>query len=289
MTPATLDQLACRFDAFLVDQFGVLLNGSGAYDFAPAALKRLGGRGKPVILLSNSGKRSAPNEARLTKLGFARESYVTVMSSGEAAFSSLRRRIGTHISPGTPVWAHSRDEDLSHVAGLDLTPVDTPAEAGLILLAGSRGETLTLDEYAAMLAPAAAKGVPCLCANPDMHMLTPKGIRFGSGAIAKLYQDLGGPVEWIGKPHPLIYREAAQLLPAIRPERVLCIGDSPAHDVAGGQAAGHATALVRTGLHEGMDDQALTALCEKEGAVPDYVIPRFAFVDEETRCPSPSR
>lgn len=289
MKATTLDHLAERFDAFLVDQFGVILNGTGAYDFAPAALARLGATGKPVVLLSNSGKRSSPNEARLTRLGFARDSYLTVMSSGEAAHTALRRRIGTEIAPGAPVWAHGRDDDASHVEGLDLTLVDLPAKASLILLAGSRGDSLTLDDYAAMLAPAAAKAVPCLCTNPDMEMLTPKGIRFGSGAVARLYEDLGGPVEWIGKPHPLIYREAARLLPGIPPERVLCIGDSPAHDVAGGRAAGHATALVRTGLHEGIGDAELAALCQEEGAVPDFVIPRFAFVAEETPCPSPCR
>ncbi len=281
MTPATLDQLAGRYDAFLVDQFGVILNGSGAYDFAPDALRRLGATGKPVILLSNSGKRSAPNEARLTKLGFARESYVTVMSSGEAAYAALSHRIGTEIAPGTPVWAHGRDDDQSHIAGLDLTPVASPADAGLIVLAGSQSVDLTLDDYAAMLKPAAARRVPCLCTNPDIQMLTPKGVRFGSGAIALLYEDLGGPVEWIGKPHPLIYREVARLLPGIAPDRVLCIGDSPAHDVAGGRAAGHATALVRTGIHVDMKDDALLALCHKEGGVPDFVIPRFSFDAEE--------
>ncbi|MCV2865090.1 TIGR01459 family HAD-type hydrolase [Defluviimonas sp. WL0075] len=277
MKPATLKELAARFDAFLVDQFGVLLTGSGAYDFAPAALSRLSSYGKPVILLSNSGKRSAPNEARLTRLGFARGSYLTVMSSGEAAYSALRHRIGADLAPGTAVWVHARDGDQSNVAGLGLVPVDSPADAGLIVLAGSLGDVLTLDDYRALLAPAARRAVPCLCTNPDMEMLTPQGIRFGAGRIARLYEELGGPVEWIGKPHPLIYAEAARLLPGIAPDRILCIGDSPAHDVAGGQAAGYATALVRTGLHAELDDTSRAALCENEGAVPDFVIPCFCF------------
>ena len=37
MTPATLQQLANAYDAFLVDQFGVLLDGSTAYPWAAQA------------------------------------------------------------------------------------------------------------------------------------------------------------------------------------------------------------------------------------------------------------
>jgi len=58
---------------------------------------------------------------------------------------------------------------------------------------------------------------------------------------------------------------------------VLCIGDSPAHDVAGGRAAGHATALVRTGLHADLSEAELLALCRAQAAVPDFVLPAFAF------------
>ncbi len=277
MTPATLDDLAARFDAFLVDQFGVLLNGTGAYRSAPAALARLAATGKPVILLSNSGKRADPNAARLVSLGFDRGSFRLVLSSGEAAWRALDRRIGVSLPKGTKVWLHGRDADRTQIAGLDLVPVATPAEAGLLLLAGSRGDEMTLDAYREVLQPAAAIGVPMLCTNPDLEMLTPVGIRFGAGRIAESYAAMGGRVEWIGKPHPLVYAEAARLLPGIAPDRVVCIGDSPAHDVAGGIAAGHATALVRTGLHAGLPDADLVALCHAAGAVPDFVLPSFEF------------
>jgi ribonucleotide monophosphatase NagD (HAD superfamily) len=62
-----LGGLTPRFDAFLVDQFGVLLNGSGAYPSAANALAELARRGKRNLVLSNSGERSAENEARLVQ------------------------------------------------------------------------------------------------------------------------------------------------------------------------------------------------------------------------------
>lgn len=51
------------------------------------------------------------------------------------------------------------------------------------------------------------------------------------GAIAALYEELGGKVTWVGKPYPRIYAEAARLIGNPRP--ILCIGDSAEHDVAG--------------------------------------------------------
>lgn len=273
MTPATLSELAAGYDAFLVDQFGVLLDGTTAYPWAAGGLATLAATGKPVILLSNSGKRSAPNAARLTRLGFQRGDFRLVLSSGEAAWRHLSHRA---YPEGTKVWLHARDGDTSAMDGLGLTLTDSPAEAALLLLAGSQADRLTLDEYRALLSPAAGK-VPMLCTNPDLEMLTPDGPRPGAGRIATLYADMGGTVDWIGKPHPLIYTEAARLLPDIPAERILCIGDSPAHDIAGGHRAGHKTCLVRTGLHTGAPDADLPALCLAEaGVLPDHILTRFA-------------
>lgn len=274
MTPATLPDLIDRHDAFLIDQFGVLLDGKAAYPWAPAALDAVAASGKPVILLSNSGKRSEPNAARLVALGFRRESFRLVLSSGEAAWRHLSHRA---LPPQTRVWLHARDGDSSAIDGLGLTLTDDPAAADLLILAGSQADRLSLADYRHLLEPAARQGRPMLCTNPDIEMLTPHGTRPGAGRIATLYAGWGGQVDWIGKPHPLIYAEAARLLPGVAPDRILCIGDSPAHDIAGGHAAGHRTCLVRTGLHAGAAEPDLPGLCLSEaGVLPDHVLSRFA-------------
>lgn len=272
----TLAALAVQFDAFLIDQFGVLLNGDGAYSYAPAALAQLAGMGKQVLLLSNSGKRAEPNVARLTRLGFERSSYRTVLSSGEAAFAHIQSRIGGDIARNAAVWLHARDGDLSPVEGLQVTLVDAPEQATLMIIAGSQGDEISLDRYREMLTPAAQRHIPAFCTNPDMTMLTPRGQKPGAGRIAKLYQELGGEVEYVGKPFPLIYNVARDMLGQIDPGKVLCIGDSPAHDIAGGKAAGFATTLVRTGLHADLSEAALLEHFASS-ATPDYIIPDFSL------------
>lgn len=276
----TLADLSARYDAFLIDQFGVLLDGDGAYPFAVAALSRLAQTGKPVVILSNSGKRAAPNEARLTRLGFDRAAYRRLLSSGEAAFGAIAARIGVDMQAGAAVWLHARDGDQSAIAGLDLRLVDDPSAADLVIIAGSQADRLDRDWYRNTLAPAAARGVECYCTNPDLEMLTKHGPRFGAGAIAALYAELGGCVTYIGKPHRLIYDIARAELGGIDPRRILCIGDSPAHDALGGTRAGFATALTyKTGLHAGADIGTIAQACRAFGARLDHIIPAFEWKD----------
>lgn len=273
---ACLADLEGRCDAFLIDQFGVLLNGTGAYPGAPEALSRLAAAGARILLLSNSGRRSGPNVERLLSLGFARDSFETVLSSGEVAHAILASRIGESLPRGGKALVLSRAGDGSELEGLELTATEDPGAADLVLISGSRGDRMALSEYEALLRRPAAKGLPCLCTNPDMIMLTPEGRRFGAGRIAALYEEMGGAVERIGKPFPAIYAEARRRLAGIAPERILCIGDSPAHDVKGAKAAGLQAALVRTGIHDGLTDAERLALCAAEGAAPDLLLPRFA-------------
>ncbi|MFK8034299.1 MAG: TIGR01459 family HAD-type hydrolase [Hyphomicrobiales bacterium] len=272
-----LEDITPHFDAFLIDQFGVLLNGKGAYPFAPSALQQLAELDKRIVLLSNSGKRAERNNQRLVHHGFNRSNFETVLSSGEVAFSYLKDRIGLDINPGARVLLLARDGDVSAIDGLSLGLTENSDDADLILLAGSRGDEMDLAAYRAKLNGAASRGVPCICTNPDMTMMTSVGKRFGAGKIAELYEELGGSVHWIGKPHKMIYESALKLLGETDRQRVLCIGDSPAHDIAGGHAAGLQTALVRTGIHAEDTDADIEAECRKLGVMPNFFLNRFSF------------
>lgn len=276
MKETTLIALIHQYDTFLLDQFGVLLDGSQAYAGAPAALGELSRRGKTVGILTNSGKRAGPNADRLHQMGFDRDHINAVISSGEAARRVLLGMIGTTLEKDAPVLVLSRGDDLSCIEGLDLCVTADPEAAKLVLIAGSRGEEVTLDQYTELLEGPALSGVPALCSNPDMTMLTARGSAFGAGRIAQLYRDLGGKVDEIGKPYPLIYQVAIEQLQVDDPAKVLCIGDSPTHDIRGAHAAGCAAALVRTGIHanEPLEHVLSSApSCDH----PDFVIPRFAL------------
>lgn len=276
--PTTLAALADRHDVFFVDQFGVLHDGTAPYPGAVEALARLHDLGRTVVLLSNSGKRAASNERRLAGLGFRPGSWDLFLSSGEVAWSIFSGRVGDdRLAPGSRCLLLARDDDRSAVDGLDIRIVADGSEADVVLISGSEGERLSLDDYRRMLEPAARRGVRAYCTNPDKIMLTSVGPRFGAGRIAEAYAEMGGPVTWIGKPFSAIYETALALVGTPAPQRVVGIGDSVEHDIAGAAGAGLASALVRSGILATMDEAALAALFAEEGAVPDYVLPAFAW------------
>ena len=92
MKHTTLENLADEFDAFFIDQFGVLMDASGPYPFAVDAIKRLSKYGKPIVLLSNSGKRAQKNCERLERLGFDLNLFTAVITSGEVAFWTIKNK-----------------------------------------------------------------------------------------------------------------------------------------------------------------------------------------------------
>ncbi|THF56384.1 TIGR01459 family HAD-type hydrolase [Ollibium composti] len=263
--------LADRFDVFFIDQFGVLHDGTAPYPGAVDALARLTASGKTTALLSNSGKRSAPNEARLVKLGFKPGSWSHFLSSGEVAW----RQLADAGQSGRRCLLVARDGDTSAVDGLPLQLVDDGAQADVVLLSASESDRHDLAHYQKLLGPAARRGVPCLCTNPDKIMLTPSGPSFGAGRIAELYAELGGSVTWIGKPFPEIYTAALALAGNPDPARVVCVGDSVEHDIAGGAEAGLATALVETGILATSHENERRRLYERYGVVPGFTLPGF--------------
>lgn len=262
------------FDALLIDQFGVLHDGTAPYPGAVEALAELKASGKTILLISNSGRRSAPNEERLLRLGFQKGSWDHFLSSGEVAW---RKLAASTDKTRRKCLLIAREGDGTAIEGLPLDPVEDGALADVVLLSGSEADRYDMDHYRRLLGPAAQRGVPCLCTNPDKIMLTPAGPRFGAGEIADVYAEMGGMVTWIGKPFPEIYDAAKEILGDRLAARAACVGDSIEHDIAGGLNAGFSTVLVATGVLATASDSEKAKLFKQHGAAPDYLLPAFIW------------
>ena len=276
MKHTTLEDLADQFDAFFIDQFGVLMDASGPYPFAIDAIKRLSEYNKPIVLLSNSGKGAIENCERLERLGFDLNLFAAVITSGEVAYWTIKNKIedGNFIKP--KIYLISRDSDTSPVNGLSCKIAKNTDEADYLIIAGSESDTKSLSYYTSLLEPMANKGVPAFCTNPDLVMLTPNGTSFGAGSIAKEYEEMGGSVTWFGKPHPLIYKFALNKIPNIEPQKVLCIGDSVEHDIRGSFNANCSSALVKTGIAATKKEEKLINSLNFSDT-PNFIIPAFSF------------
>jgi ribonucleotide monophosphatase NagD (HAD superfamily) len=104
------------------------------------------------------------------------------------------------------------------------------------------------------LAEAAARKLPMVCANPDIVVQRGDRLVYCGGALAALYESLGGPVRMAGKPHAPIYAaaiaEAERLLGRkVDRARVLCIGDGVVTDVRGANDQGLDVLFIASGIH----------------------------------------
>jgi len=283
-----LGALAGRYDAFLLDQFGVLHDGSAVYPDVLPCLEALRAAGKRVIILSNSGTREQPNVERMARIGIPPGMYEEIVTSGEvahdllaAAPADLRHRTDTDPLRCLPLGASAH----ALLAGLDITVVETAADADFLLLAGLGLDPPPRTAFASAFAEARQHNLTLVCANPDVKGVSAKGLIHAPGAFAADYEAMGGRVVYIGKPRPLIYRHVLQKLAPLPPARVLAVGDSLAHDVAGAQGVKVAAALVIEGIHkEELGDpeevgfaERLAALERRDGARPDYLLRRLAW------------
>ena len=273
-----LADLIAAHDLFLIDQFGVLHDGQAPYPGAVEALQRLAAAGKTSIILTNSGKRTAPNAERLVRLGFPRSSFSHVVSSGEVNWHGIDKgSLGPTFKRSARVHVIGKPGDDYGLDGLELTEVARPEAAQFLLIVGSDAPRISLTQYGDRLRQAAAARVPALCANPDKQMLTAYGLQPAPGAIAEVYEGLGGQVTFTGKPYAEIYCFALGLVPGTDPSRVISIGDSVEHDVAGASRIGLHSALIRQGILASLDSSELARLFELHNARPDFVLDRLVW------------
>jgi len=273
-----LGEIADRYELFLFDQYGVLHDGTRLYDGVVPVLAALAREGRSSVVLTNSGKRAGPNCERLVRLGLDRTLFLDAVSSGEVAWRGIHD--GTL---GAPFLADAR----AHLVGragenyafddLGLVPVDASESPDFILIVGSNAPATDLDDYARLLRPSAERGVPALCCNPDRLMLAAGGFVSAPGAIAARYESMGAPVRWIGKPFPEIYRAALNRAGNLSPARVLAIGDSMDHDVAGAAAMGIATVLVRSGLSAGLSAAQIAIGASIANVTPNWCIEKLSW------------
>ena len=276
MKHTTLEDLACQFDAFFVDQFGVLMDASGPYPFAINAIKQLSEYNKPIILLSNSGKRAEQNCERLEKLGFDLNLFTAVITSGEVAYWTIKNKFADESVTNPKIYLISRDADTSPINALSCELAENTNEADYLIIAGSESDRRPLSYYISLLEPLATREVPAFCTNPDLIMLTQNETSFGAGLIAKEYERMGGAVTWFGKPHLLIYKFALNKIHEIETKKVLCIGDSLEHDIRGSFNANCSSALVKTGIATTKKKEELMKSLNFSD-IPNFIIPSFSF------------
>ena len=247
-----LEEIGDRFDVAVLDQYGVLHNGTEPYPFANAALQFLREAGKPTVVLSNSGRRAKCNGDRIRELGVRLDEDCVVETSGEVCWRDLDTGQLRFSRSGKQsiIAVDARSGDAQRWAdGLRNVEVVADLErADAVLLMGMPVPE-RVDCVLSMLGEAVSRRLPLICSNPDRKSPSRTGNLPSPGTLADRFGEFGGDVIWYGKPYPKIFAAVQARFPGIDPKRILMVGDSMEHDVAGAARAGWSTAFVRGGIH----------------------------------------
>jgi HAD superfamily hydrolase (TIGR01459 family) len=243
-----LSEVASGFDAFILDLWGVIHDGVEPYAGARETLASLRAAGKRTLLLSNAPRRADALVEQLGRMGIGRDMYDEVLSSGEAVHLELKRRTDPfYAGLGNKLYHMGPERDRNVFEGLDLVPVDME-HADFILNTGPWELDETVEDYEPRMRQGLARGLPMICANPDMAVIRQGQQVVCAGALAKRYADLGGVVSTRGKPDPAIYDNALEIL-GVERSRVLAVGDALHTDIKGANGASIRSVFVTQGIH----------------------------------------
>lgn len=243
-----------RYEALLLDAYGVLVTGEGALPGAVELIDALNRRGQAYYMLTNSASR-LPEAAAKRYQGFGLDIAPSrIITSG----GLLAPYFGAHGLIGARCLVLGPEDSLRYVelaggrvAGLedDFDAVVVCDEMGFPFLE-------TVDAVISRLCEQLDRGreAPLILPNPDLIYPTGRGFGLTAGSIALVieaalklrYPDraIAGFVP-LGKPHPAIFEEAVRRAGT---RNLVMIGDQLETDVRGANAFGIDSALVAGGV-----------------------------------------
>jgi len=267
-----LAALVDRYDAFILDGYGVVNVGAEPVPGIVEAVEALRGAGRAVMVLTNGAGRPVRWSARrYAEWGVGIPEPLVVSSR-----DSLEAELAAHPRPG--LWGVMAKPD----SELETLPAETALlgdddalyrEAdGFILL---RSGEWTVERHRRVAEALRSAPRPVLVANPDVSAPYPDGsfsAEPGYWAL-RVEAETGVRCERFGKPFPHAFDLALARLGAagLRRDRVAMVGDGLYTDILGGLAAGLGTVLVTD--HGLVRDLDWRAWAKRTGISPDYVIP----------------
>ncbi|RAK61692.1 TIGR01459 family HAD-type hydrolase [Phenylobacterium hankyongense] len=275
---AGLSELSDRYDVLLCDVWGVIHNGRESFPKACEALARFRAQRGPVVLISNAPRPNGPVIDQLDGLGVPREAWSHVVTSGDATRVLLAQR-----APG-PAWRLGPDRDGPLYKGIDLEFSDLEAARFISCTGPFDDENDEPADYRERFEDTIARGLEMICANPDIVVQRGEKLVYCGGALAQLYESLGGKVLMAGKPYQAIYdlaleEAASRLERPLDRSRVLCIGDGLPTDVRGANARNLDVLFVASGIHgaetigpDGLNNAAVADLLRQDGLAATWAM-----------------
>jgi len=232
-----------RYRLILCDVWGVVHNGVALYPGAAERLTRWRDDGRCVILLTNAPRTQEAVEQQLARIGLPSSCWDAIATSGEAGIAALK-------ALDTPVGFIGTADDRRVLESRNVRFADD-GEFDDLACTGTREGQPDPEDYRQELERLLARDVHLHCLNPDRVVVRGGVPEACAGAIADIYQMMGGRVTWYGKPFPAIYEHALDRAGKPPKEEVLAVGDGLQTDILGAARMGFDAVFVTGGIHGG--------------------------------------
>ena len=266
-----------KYENYIIDQWGVMHDGINGYNHAIKAIDFLEKKSKNLFIISNSSNRQKSSKEKLLKLGFKKNSFIDILTSGEMIWQTVNKKFAKSIDKKKcfHIFDNRNEDGLLFRDGLNLSFVEDIDEADLILACTPFFNTEPID-YIPILYKAADKELIMYCANPDYEAIENNNLKntFCMGTIAEIYKAMGGKVIIQGKPEKEIYIETTNSI-NLDKSKTIAIGDSIFHDIKGANNFSIDSILVKSGIHK--HSKSIELLCKNHQISPTYIIEYFSI------------
>ncbi len=232
--------LVAAYEGLVCDLDGVVYRSSEAIPYAVSALAEVA-RHRPTCFATNNASRTpAEVGAQLRDLGLTVDD-ASIVTSAQAGAALLARELpynSTVLTVGGPGVAAA-------VVDVGLVATSDPQQADAVLQGW--GREVRVDDLA-RASIAIARGARWVATNTDRTLPTADGLVPGNGTlVSAVAEATGATPEVAGKPHPPLYRVAAERLGAAA-NRLLAVGDRLDTDIVGASAVDADSLWVLTGV-----------------------------------------
>ena len=254
--------VAKEYDLFFIDIWGVLHNGISIFNNSLEVLNELENLKKEYVLLTNAPRPNFVVKRFLENMGLDKNISNKVYTSGEAALEYLtlnyKEKKFFHIGP-------PRDFDLFKL--FEKNKMKKPEEAEYFLCTGLFEKYEKDLEYYLKIFKSEIKK-KLICTNPDLVVDRGEEREYCAGTIAKLFEKIGGKVEYFGKPYPKVYTQSTNT----NNKKILCIGDNLNTDIKGANLQNFKSLFISSGIHRTeIDKEKPSDLFKKYNVKVDYL------------------
>ncbi len=262
-----LAEIYKNYDTYIIDLWGVIHNGVKLNSMAIEAVRNLIQSKKKVIFLSNAPRPSKEVKKFLKELKMEEQYLQNIMTSGEAAMLALQKesygKFFYHLGP-------KRDSSVFFQIKENETTLE---KCNFILCTGLFDDCeQDLNYYKNLLRDQTSKKL--ICTNPDLTVHRGDVEEYCAGAIAKIFETLGGKTVYFGKPYKEIYKMCFN-----KEEKVLAIGDNLNTDIKGANDMKIDCIFISNGVHrsEFKQESELSKLFNKYKVSANYHQPELIW------------